>query len=379
MGGQAFTVLKTDAPIEIPRLSLESYQEVIADITPKLETLFNRVTVPRDPPGKIDFGDVDFLVEGIRDPGESDIWETVKTLLGAVYHVRPHHFAVPHLSTPNTYVQVDIELSPGSGTKEGSELFEWVRFMKSDSDLLQIVSVIHRSLGLTCTDKGLHIRVEEVQAYNKKKSMIFLTRDPNEMMDFYGYDKIKYSEGFRTEAELFNWVTNGRWFYWKAHDDREDKSRMKKRAMFRRFVEEYMPNCGKRTIAPNQMESEFNSKTTKSLRQEVLEEALRKFNKQKEYQAIMTEHKTKGVEEALWLRINNSFPMEDPSRGTILKGLKRWVAFEDGRPYITQEMIPASKKIKWTDHVSDNAIPDVLLWVVENCGQVRELEEHRTR
>lgn len=378
MGGQAFTNLKTDTKIEVPRLSSEIYRQVVADITPKLELVFNRVTIPREGPNKPDFGDIDFLVEGIRNPEKADIWGTVKALLGAVYYVPSHHFAVPYPSIPDAYVQIDVELSPGSGTKDGPELFEWTRFMKSDSDLLQIIGVIHRSLGLTCNDKGLHVRVEEVQAYNRKKSMIFLTRDPDKAMEFYGYDKAKYHEGFRNEAELFDWATNGRWFYWKVYEDREDRSRMEKRAMFRSFVHDYIPQCGKGIITHNEEESELDTKATSSRRKEVLEEALRTFDKHRTYQAVMTEHNTQGIEEGLWLRINNSIPLEDPSRGTTLKGLKRWVAFENGQPYITKEPISGSKKLRWTEHISEDAVSDVLLWVVENREKVWKLEEDRT-
>ncbi|KAF1969420.1 hypothetical protein BU23DRAFT_241049 [Bimuria novae-zelandiae CBS 107.79] len=381
MGGQAFAHLQTDPPIHVPRLSPETYQQVAATITSKLETLFNRVTIPREAPGKPDFGDIDFIVEGARDPYDKNILATVKKLLEAEYLV-DHSFAIRHPSVPGAYIQVDVELSPRSGTEDGAALFEWTKFMKSDADLLQIVGVVHRSLGLTCNDKGLHVRVEEVQAYNKKKSMIFLTRYPNEAMDFYGYDKAKYYEGFQDEGELFDWATNGRWFYWKVYEDREevsnDRARMNKRAMFRRFVHDYMPSCGKGTTGPKKSEEiDTDARKANPQRQLVLEEALRTFNKREEYDALMLEHKTKGVEDALWLQISNSIPLQDAARGTTLKGLRRWVAFKNGLPYITEQPIAGSQKLKWTDHITDNTMSDVLTWVAENREQIRKMEEDR--
>lgn len=363
-------------------MSLETYQQVTTDVTTKLKTLFNRVTTPREAPGKLDFGDIDILVEGMRDPNDKNIYKTIKELIDADYYVPSHHFALKHPSIPDAYVQIDVEISPGSGTEDGAELFKWTKFMKGDSDLVQIIGVIHRSLGLTMNDRGLHVRVEEVQAYNKKKSMIFLTRDPDEAMDFYGYDKAKYHQGFMDETDLFDWATNGRWFFWKVYEDRDevskDRTRMIQRHMFRRFVKEYMPACGKGTVGPRTSEDEAGARDDNPLRKMVLEEALQTFNKRKEYEAVMMEHWTKGVEEALWLQINDSIPLQDASRGITLKGLKRWVAFEDGQPYITKEPISGSQKLKWSDYVSNDSVVDVLAWIAENREQIYKLEKDRT-
>lgn len=376
MGGQTFAQFITGNPVNVPRLSPETYHQIAAEITLKLETLFNHVTIPREGPGKSDYGDIDFLVEGIRQPKDkSNIWSSVREVLGAELFAAPHHFGLKHPAIPDAYVQVDVELSPGNGTKDGAELFEWMKFTKGDSDLLQIIGVVHRSLGITCNDKGMHIRVEEVESYNRKKSMLFLTRNPDQAMDFYGYDKAKYYEGFADETEMFDWATNGRYFYWKVYEDRDensnDRSRMNKRPMFRRFVHEYMPICGKGTV------TDMETQKARPCRQDVLQEALRMFDRYKEYEAIILEHKTKGVEDALWLQINNSIPSQNAGRSVILKGLKRWVAFHEGDPYITEQPIATSLKLKWSDYVSDEAIPDILVWITENQEQIRKLEEAR--
>ncbi|KAF9737368.1 hypothetical protein PMIN06_001231 [Paraphaeosphaeria minitans] len=383
MGGQAFAHIVSDTLINVPRMLPDTYYQVASDVRLKLETLFYHVTIPRVAPGKSDFGDIDLIVEGIRDPtNNKNIWATVQDVLGAELYVHPHHFGIKHPTSPDAYVQVDVELSPGSDTKHGAELFEWTKFMKSDSDLLQIVGVVHRSLGITCNDKGMHIRVEEVEPYNRKKSMLLLTRDPDQAMDFYGYDKAKYYQGFDSETELFEWATNGRYFYWKVYEDREensnDRSRINKRAMFRRFVYEYMPSCGKGTTTSSHVEDD-ESETKKAVpsRQEVLRDALLMFDRQKEYNAIVLEHETQGVEEAIWLQVNNSIPSGNAARGTILKGLKRWVAFEDGRPYITEQPISTSTKLKWSKHVSNDTLQEILSWIAENQEQIGKLEEER--
>lgn len=169
MGGLAFANVVTSKgkPPEIPRMQPELYAKASAEYQSKLETLFRRVVIPRDAPAKADFGDIDFLVGGIQPLiSTSDIWATINDLLDAHLHVArggSHSYAVSHPEIPDAYVQVDVELSPGDGTPEGPDLFEWTRFMKGDSDLLQIIGVSHRPLGLTCNDQGLHLRVQELE------------------------------------------------------------------------------------------------------------------------------------------------------------------------------------------------------------------------
>lgn len=387
MGGQAFARIASSTPIVVPRMPREIYKQISDELKAKLNTLFYHVTIPRDAPGKDDFGDVDFLVEGTRDPqNRSNIWAVLKEVLGADLYVAPYHFGVKHPTIPDAYVQVDVEISPGNDTTDGAELFEWTKFMKSDSDLLQIIGVIHRSLGITCNDKGMHIRVQEVEPYNRKRSMLFLTRSPDQAMDFYGYDKAKYYQGFNSEAELFDWATNGRYFYWKVYEDREensnDRSRITKRSMFRHFVYEYMPSCGKGTTALSHTEShteEDKSGNTKAVlsRQKVLRDALLMFDKHTEYNAIISEHRTQGVEEAIWLQINNSIHSDNAARSVILKGLKRWVAFRTGHPYIIDQPISTSSKLRWSDHVVDDTLPEVLTWIAANQEQIGKLEADR--
>lgn len=371
MGGQAFSEVKSDAPIIVPRMPLELYQRVAADVRSKLETIFHRVTIPREAPGKLDYGDVDFLVEGQRIT-DTNIWHSIASLLGAELHVSrggSHSFGIRHPETPEAYVQVDVEISPRSGTLDGAELFEWTRFMKGDSDLLQIIGVCHRPLGITCNDRGLHIRVEEVEPYNKKQSLLFLTRHPNEALQFYGLDTSKYWTGFKDERDLFDWVSKGRFFSRAVFDARteksNDRSRQSKRPMYRRFVEEYMSTLS------DAEESESWS------RREVLEEALKTFGKRGQYNKIMEEHNQKEAEDALWRSIRDLLPVEGRSLGTAVKGLRHWVDFKDGNPCITAR--PLATTPVWTAEVPPGRIQHVLDWVAVNWQEVKSREKTRGR
>jgi hypothetical protein len=364
MGGKTF------ADIQVPRMLPALYRRLSAEFQTKLETVFHRVTVPRDAPAKADFGDIDFLVEGIKS-SKVDVWIEVKELLGAdLYHQNggSHSFAVPHPEVAKAFVQVDVELCPGSDTPEGEELFEWTRFMKADSDLLQILGISHRSLGVLCNDKGLHIRVEEIEPYNKKKAHLFLTRSPNKAMDFLGLETTRYWEGFEDETELFDWATSGRLFsptmFEKRVETSNDRSRKAKRPMYSRFVEEYMPAHADKNASVNWT------------RQQLLEEAIDMFDKQVEYNTMMEEHNFKEAEEGLWQEIRDVVPVEGNSLTVAMKGLRRWVKFLNGEPYIADEP-DLEDKPTWTKLMAPGSKESLLGWVKDHWEEAKVAEKAR--
>ncbi|KAF2125552.1 hypothetical protein P153DRAFT_324991 [Dothidotthia symphoricarpi CBS 119687] len=377
MGGLAFANFTSGSgkPVQVPRISPGLYNEIAVECQSRLEALFHRVLIPREAPGKVDHGDIDILVEGIRPTATSDceISVAIKDALGAELHLPrgdSHSYAIPHPDLPDAYVQVDVELSPGNDTPEAAGLFEWIKFMKGDSDLLQIIGVTHRPLGLVCNDKGLHVRVEEIEPYHKKKALVFLTRDPNQAMDFYGLDKAKYWAGFENEADLFNWVSKGRLFSWEVFDSRtekaNDRSRQNKRPMYRRFVEEYMPAHPDKGVGKSWT------------RQQVLQEALTTFDKRDEYDAMMEEHFLKEADEGLWKDIRAILPIQgNTSTRLTLQGLRRWVIFEDGEPRISSKPILEDNTM-WAKVVTPESKDDVLNWVKQHWVEVKALEKARS-
>ena len=45
-----------------------------------------------------------------------------------------------------------------------------------------------RPFGLTANENGLQVRIEEIELLDKKKSMIYLTKDPREVCQLLGLD-----------------------------------------------------------------------------------------------------------------------------------------------------------------------------------------------
>lgn len=365
MGGKTFP------DIHVPRMSPAIYQQVSQDVLVKLKSFFARVVIPRDAPGKADYGDIDFLVEGIqpRATSSNDLWTDIGTALNSERYLRrggSHSYALPHPEVQGAYIQVDVELSPGDGTPAGTELFQWTRFMKGDADLLQIIGICHRPLGIICTDQGMHARVEEIEPYNKKKALLLMTRDPDKAMEFYGLDKTKYWAGFADQIELFDWATNGRFFspsiFERRVEKHNDRARHAKRPMYARFVDEYIPGLA--------------DKPSTWTRQEALQEALDMFDKQEEYDGMIQEHQFKEAEETLWQKIRTVLPPEGNSLLVALRGLRRWVKFADGKPYIANEPALEDKPV-WTKLMSPGSDEILLSWVLLHWEEAKLLEKAR--
>lgn len=369
MGGHAFDKTSLDGTaLSVPRIKHGLYCRLMEQYTKVLQHFFTNVLVPREVPNKADYGDIDFLVEG--SIGE---WspQAIGQALGAEYYVshgNTHSFAVPYTSDNQSFVQIDVEICPGNDTADAFELLPWTCFMKSDGDLLQIIGITHRSLGLICNDKGLHVSLEEIASHDKKKSMLFLTRDPREAITFFGLNLHKYLKGFQDEDDILHWVVSGRFFNRTLFDARvekaNDRQRQAKRPMYARFIERFMP------AYPD------NGTTPVWTRQSVLEEALKYFEKKYEYQTMIAQHQLLEKDKALWKRIKESLPLEgNKDLGLTLKGLKKWVDFVNGQPCIAVFPVIEYPPV-WARAVKDE--DKLLHWVSEHWEQVRDLEKRRS-
>ena len=103
--------------------------------------------------------------------------------------------------------------------------------------------------------------------------MVFLTKDPGEVLDFIGLDRGVYwrEGGFATEEEMFEYVRGMRFFNKRVYENAKlkanDRKRMKKREVFRRFVAEWVPSLeeavedeagGDRDVVKERREAAFN-------------------------------------------------------------------------------------------------------------------------
>ncbi|KAF2659402.1 hypothetical protein K491DRAFT_712682 [Lophiostoma macrostomum CBS 122681] len=217
MGGNAFH--GQDLPT--PRISKELYYQVRDDVTKKLKTLFTNVVVPTEMPSKNDFGDVDFLVAGpkgpVTDPFDYEGQElNIKIALGTA-----HGFTSKH-------VERVMYFAP--------EMFKWQTFQLQYASAAKMIGSMLKPLGLTFDPDGLHLRVEALDNVNMKKSMIFLTKEPREVLSIIGLDTRLLTRSFRESTEVFEYLANSEIFN-PAHFSK----RLKDGDWVKRLLPSYVP------------------------------------------------------------------------------------------------------------------------------------------
>lgn len=237
MGGLAFAAPgpNGEPALSIPRMSSEVYIKLRDQCMIILSTLYYEVFCPAEAPNKPDHGDVDILVSG---PRRSDInGEVLKQALHAfranTTNPVSKNFAVPLPSKDPTeskreqvYAQVDVCRCPEGHLK-------WELLMKSYGDLWQIVGKFLRKAGLVANDRGLHVRVQEIEdAGQKNLSMIYLSHDPSAVLSFLGLDEERWKAGFTSVEEVYEWCCQGRFFWPTAFmrdvENSNDRQRMSK-------------------------------------------------------------------------------------------------------------------------------------------------------
>jgi hypothetical protein len=368
MGGQLFATPgpNNERGLHVPRMSPSTYETLKAKFIEFFSEYFITVGVPREAPGKLDHGDLDIMVEGTKEPNVRIAY--FKEKLGAV---RTHangptwSFAIPHPDMNDAFVQLDLhKCAPGN--------FEWEYFMNSYSDLWQILGFSFRSLGLTSNDKGLHLRIAEIDQSEKKRRMLFLTKDPREVLAFLGLDVEMFETGFESEEQLFRWIAESRFFHpdllADPRDTANDRQRKKKRGQFKRFLEDWFP--------ANMQAEQSNKLWT---REQVAAEALRTFGKQAEYDERIAESHLDLAETELWKKITVLLQNKGFGKarlGLALRALRRWTSISDGQ--LTIRNVPVLEHWpRWIDQRGTMTDEDILNWIRLHWSEIMLLEQRR--
>ncbi|EEP80063.1 predicted protein [Uncinocarpus reesii 1704] len=379
MGGKVFSEPKGNEPaLQTPRMSEAVYTRTRDFCIRQLQDLFDVVVSPPEAPGKADYGDVDTLVQGPR-PGFT--WEEVGKRLNsrrAVHNGVTHSFAVPITvddsdAHDEIYAQIDVHVCrPG--------FIEWECLLDSYGDMWQIVGKFLRPLGLTANDKGLHVRIPEIESSNRAHSMVYLTHDAMDVLEFLGLDVERYQDGFENLDELYRWCASGRFFHSTAFlakfDTANDRQRMKKRPMFQNFIDEWVP-------ANIHLWRDKEPLT----REDIMQQALARFGKQEDYEQRISAWRLKVEEERLWREVASIVAAEcSGDVNIVIRGLKRWVHFlsEDGdkvvKPALRTEVeMDAVRQPRWASQISHSSLSKKSLfdWVKEHWREVKVLEKRR--
>ncbi|KAG8876703.1 hypothetical protein FRB97_003998 [Tulasnella sp. 331] len=364
MGGNAF------AHLNCPRLPHNLYHTLRTQCQSALEGLYTKVKSPPVGPSKRDHGDIDFLVAG---PKHSPSAETILKALGATTYLHTSGSSTTHFAIPlpdGNHAQVDLHVCPDNS-------FHWELFMQSYGDLLQILGVLNRPLGLTADNRGLYIRIPEIEPSNKKKAMVSLTADANVAMRFLGLDVLKYSNGFSTNEQVFEWCMAGR-FYGPVvaskvnNETHNDRVRYRKREMFTACMKEWLP-----------AHPEVWSGRKLWTREEVLAEALEYFPDARHiYHQAMSEYNQELWEVSVLKAVREAVPLTvEYKAGDVMRGLKRFVTLDPDagwtlHPNATQENIV--RRPVWMTHITTETDKARLCeWVSQHWSEVREQEKER--
>jgi hypothetical protein len=340
MGGLAFA--SGPNPLSTPRMPLAVYEAVRSRCHKILKQYYTHVATPIEAPAKKDYGDVDFLVAGptVLCHG-STIALTIGNALGAersisgkgnstvsfalrwpkeaqdVATVADHY---PEEANANSFVQVDMNVY------HGKDEWEWELYHHAHGDLWNILGSTIRKLGLTVNNIGLFLRIEEIELIDRTKSMILLTKKPSEVLSFLGLDEAQWWHRFESAQVMYEYAATCRYF-WADGEVKEidedkkalkhnDRKRMNLRPVFKKWVEEFIPECRVSGIYNRQAPS----------REQVRADAFERFSVRDEYDQRLVAWRRERQADEVWRdAIKAGLPTENVAldlRVAAIRGLK---------------------------------------------------------
>lgn len=296
MGGKAFS--HEPSKLATPRMPPSVYHPLRQKYISILSALYVHVASPVDSPEKSSHGDIDILVSTPVDPVHPPTPNVLATTLSSVRAINSgpvKSFAVPYPDEPEKFVQVDVHVCK-------PELLKWELFWTSHGDMWNILGTAIRSFGLMVNDRGLHVRIREIEVIDRKKSVLFLTCEPDAVLSFLGLNVAEYHAGWTNVEEMFAFLARNRFMTKEAFVRRDlkanDRKRMGQRDMYRRFIDDWMPGWdegsslgGGGAVCPQKegKDHEEQEDVRKARRTAVLLEALNQFDKQAEYDTKLAE------------------------------------------------------------------------------------------
>ena len=281
VGGHAFSA-NGPSPLSTPRMPTDIYFALRDHYLQLLSSLYTRVAAPIEAPEKASYGDIDILVS--LPTSTSTSTSTLAKTLGAerVFSVSGSpttSFALLYPNLPQNHVQLDLHLSP-------PQTFNWQLFHQSHGDLWSLLGTTIRPYGLTPNNDGLHVRIGEIEDLNRKRALLFLTCDPELVLDLLGLDVHACKRPFESVGSMYRYICECRFFnherYMKSELKANDRKRMAQREMYRAFVQDWLPE----NVHLVEQQTEQSLQIS---RDNVLEESLNRFGKREEYEKRIKE------------------------------------------------------------------------------------------
>ena len=433
MGGNAFAQASAqgEPTLATPRLSPEQYAKLKAVYLEKLQDYFPgaKIACLTEAPEKSDYGDIDIFV-AIDKRAK---WVELANFLGAAgvichtsgriqkctigvpidgsAHTRPT-VVYKHINdgssrklqpssvvTVDDYAQIDIEvLAP--------DLLEWHRFYSSYGDMVGLLGHIVQNLGFTVSDLGLWLRLPELDVSKTvshvniadRDGRIFLSKDPNLVMQFLGLSVQGYEEGFKNLDALYEWLGKCRLLSGYAikikRNNAHERNREAKRTVFSGFFQEWLPahlHTDEELVNTTISEEDKAAKQTeivRKLRSIYLEEAVDFFSKRAEYEklhsAITLVFNNASAAELLKPIIAQHSERDGKNLNEIVRAFRRYVGFgTDGQPYILDQPHSDAQSqlhlLLADDKQSLRDSNETAVWVGELWEELRGLERQRIK
>lgn len=385
MGGNVFMHCAAEGhpSLTTPRMDPKTYQSLKEQYTQLLWTSLpnsRSIATAIEAPEKPDYGDIDIIVISDHDVD----WAEVAAEVGAVAWVnrgtddKPNCSLAVHIDgsrsiyPPVKYIQTSenhpLQLKPSKEVddkdyaqidivKIGSVLADWTGFYSSYGDLAGMLGRIVTNFGFDITETGLRLRLkewddsglEEWKHFNPRKDegKMMLSTNPDEVMEFFGLNVKRFYDRFHTKEEIFQWLGECDLACQNCIErertvapTREQKKM--DRSMFNEFFQVWLPAYleAKRLASstPEHATEEVSRTPVSKIREQYLEAALSRFNKQREYNALHQNllHK-RGIataEDRLRPIIATHSRKQKSALAEMVRAFRRNVEFRDGEPRV---------------------------------------------
>jgi hypothetical protein len=348
----------------------EVYSHVLTKTHKSLRQHYRHVDSPIEAPGKDTYGDVDILVFGPLEPPVNEQDSPLKEVaarLAVIIHAKTYivekenptmNFAIPwpnsiedsdipsgstsnseaqeaQATTEAKYIQLDIKICPTL------RVFNWELFHAAHGDLWNILGSTIRKFGLTVNNLGMYLRIPEIELFDRKKSMVFVTDEPGAILRFLGLEEERWWTPFEGREEMFAYAAGCRMFWVKDADDDDDvehgeiegqeggekgkkklkhndRQRMSKRPIFKEWMDEFIPRC---------RDQGKYKPTSRVTREQICCEVFKTFGSEVEitYDTRLKEWKLAKHQDEIWREvIKNSVPADEDLvfRSASLRTLK---------------------------------------------------------
>jgi len=206
MGGNA---LKN---CNLHRRNRPEYKTLEAEVIEKLGSLFSTFRIPRYFDDKADFGDIDILYI----PNEQFSVDEVAKKLESKEHVRNGSIN----SFEYRDFQVDLIRTDLTEIELSYAYFSWSNFGK-------LIGIVCAQYDLSFGHTGLWYNIMFDDADQRK---ILLSQDTNMIFDFLGLNYNTFKNGFKTESDMFRYVSGCRLYHRSIFLDEKNNTFPKKRS-----------------------------------------------------------------------------------------------------------------------------------------------------